>query len=178
MKSRQLYWSDSTKYGSDELNFALHFLESSCDISGFRVIFCTAEWNYGSNIVHYLSLRFWNLFHGTIINSISKLHVVTHRGNPEVFFHTIIRLWLGNKKTSSNQRGANGVTNASWHTKHQLHILGASNAGFFDIIWGLARQVLDGVQAEITTLKRRMDNKDPEKIKKNYANNENKKIEK
>jgi len=59
-----------------------------------------------------------------------------------------------------------------------IYILGASNAGFFDIIWGLARQVLDGIQAEITTLKRRMDNKDPGKIKKNYANNEKKKSEK
>ena len=103
MKSRQPYWSDSMKCGADERNFALHFLESSWDISGFLVIFFMAEWNYGSNIVYHLSIRFWTLFHGTIIflSAFSKLHAVTHWGNPKVSFHTIIRLWLANKKTSS-----------------------------------------------------------------------------
>ena len=90
------------------------------------------------------------------------MHPVTHGGNPEVSFHIIIRLWLANKKTTSNQRRANGATAASRHTENRLRIFGASNAGFFYIIWGLALRVLDGVQAEITTLKRRMDNKDPE----------------
>ena len=52
----------------------------------------------------------------------------------EFFFHTIIRLWLVNKKTSSNQRRANGATAASWHNENRLRILGASNAGFFNII--------------------------------------------
>ena len=89
-----------------------------------------------------------------------RMHAVMHRGNQEFFFHTIIRLWLVNKKTSSNQRRANGATAASWHNENRLRILGASNAGFFNIIWGLALRVLDGVEAEITTLKRRMDNKD------------------
>jgi len=67
MKARQLYWSVSNKCSAGERNFALHFRESSCNIFGFRVTFCMAEWNCGSNIVYYLSLRFWTLFHGTII---------------------------------------------------------------------------------------------------------------
>ena len=49
-----------------------------------------------------------------LLSAFSKLHAVTLRGNPEVSFHTIIHLWLANKKTSSNQRRANGVTAASW----------------------------------------------------------------
>ena len=44
-----------------------------------------------------------------LLSAFSKLHAVTLRGNPEVSFHTIIRLWLANKKTSSNQRLENGV---------------------------------------------------------------------
>ena len=46
-------------------------------------------------------------------------------------------------------------------TQNHPHIIEASNAGF-DIFWGLALRVWDGIQAEITTLKRKMDNKDPE----------------
>ena len=98
------------------------------------------------------------------------MHPVTQGGNPEVSFHTIIRLWLANKKTTSNQRRANGTTAASWHSENRLRILGASNAWFFDIIWGLALLVLDGVKAKITTLRRRMDNKDPENEDPSCAN--------
>ena len=47
---------------------------------------------------------------------------------------------------------------ASWHTE------------FFDSFLSLALQVLDGIQAEITTLKRKMDNKDPENEDPSYAN--------
>ena len=54
------------------------------------------------------------------------------------------------------------MTAASWHTENHARILEASNAGFSVILLGLALRVLDGNQAEITTLKREMDNKDPE----------------
>lgn len=80
------------------------------------------------------------------------------------YHYPSLRLWLANttnKTTLSNQRGANSITAASLHTKNQLCILGASNTGFVDIIWGLALRVLHGLQDEITTLKGRMVNKDP-----------------
>ena len=83
---------------------------------------------------------------------------------------TIIRLWLANKKTSSNQRGANGVTAASWHTENHVRIIEASNAGVFVIFRGLTLRVLDRIQAEITTLKRKMDNEDPENKDPSYVN--------
>ena len=61
------------------------------------------------------------------------------------------------------------MTAASWHTENHARILEASNAGFsklrmpdFQFFLGLALRVLDGIQAEITTLKREIDNKDPE----------------
>ena len=40
----------------------------------------------------------------------------------------------------------------------------------FDIFLGLALRVLDGIQAEITTLKRKMDSKDPENEDPCYVN--------
>ena len=86
-------------------------------------------------------LKFWRYF-----------HEIKESWNPEVSSHTIIHLWLANKKTSSNQRGPNGVTASR---------LGTSNARFFYIIWGLALRVLEGIQAEMTTLKCRMDTIDP-----------------
>ena len=50
----------------------------------------------------------------------------------------------------------------AWRQQNQPHILWASIAGFLDIICRLALRVLDRIEAEITALKRRMDNKDPE----------------
>ena len=46
-----------------------------------------------------------------------------------------------------------------WHTE------------FFDTFLSLALQVLDGIQAEITTLKHKMENKDPENEDPSCANN-------
>ena len=43
-------------------------------------------------------------------------------------------------------------------------------ARFFDIFLGLALRVWDAIQAEITTLKRKMDSKDSEKEDPFYAN--------
>ena len=40
----------------------------------------------------------------------------------------------------------------------------------FDIFLGLALRVLDEIQAEITTLKRKMDSKDPENEDPSYTN--------
>ena len=62
------------------------------------------------------------------------------------------------------------MTAASWHTENHVRIIEASNAGVFDIFRGLTLRVLDGIQAEITTLKRKMDNKDPENEDPSYVN--------
>ena len=116
-------------------------------------------WDQYSTAQKYLVVaKFWRYF-----------HEIKARWNTEISSHLIIRLWLANKKTSSNQRGANGVTAASWQTENHARILGASNAGF-RYFWGLALRVLDGIQAEITTLKREMDNKDPENEDPSNAN--------
>ena len=60
------------------------------------------------------------------------------------------------------------MTAASWHTENHARIIEASNAGS-DIFLGLALRVLDGIQ-EITMLKRKMDNKDPENEDPSNAN--------
>jgi len=62
------------------------------------------------------------------------------------------------------------MTAASWHTENHVRIIEASNAGFFNIFWGLALRVLNGIQADITMLKHRMDNKDPENQDPSCAN--------
>ena len=62
------------------------------------------------------------------------------------------------------------MTAASWRTQNHARIFEASNAGFSIYILGLALRDLDGIQAEITTLKREMDNKDPENEDPSNAN--------
>ena len=58
------------------------------------------------------------------------------------------------------------MTAASWQTENHARILEASNAGFSIFL----TEVLDGIQAEITTLKLEMDNKDPENEDPSNAN--------
>ena len=62
------------------------------------------------------------------------------------------------------------MTAASWHTENHVRIIEALNARFFNIFWGLALWVLNGIQADITMLKHRMDNKDRENQDPSCAN--------
>ena len=104
-----------------------------------------------------LRIKYRSLFVAKVLDFVSWhhnyfcQHLAMHRGNLEVSFHTIIHLWLANKKTSSNQRRANGVTAGTLKIGYKSLVLN-SNAGYY-------LRLLDGVQAEITTLKCGMDNK-------------------
>ena len=134
MKSRQLYWSDSTKCGADGQNFALHFLlryfPFSCDILyGWVKLWIKYRLLFVAKVLDFVSWHH-SFFYQHLANCMQSRSEETQRFP---FIPLSVSDWL--IRTSSNQRRPNGVTAASWRTENLLRILGASNAGFFYIFY-------------------------------------------
>ena len=112
MKSRQLYWSDSTKCGADGQNFALHFLlryfPFSCDILyGWVKLRIKYRLLFVAKVLDFVSWHH-SFFYQHLANCMQSRSEETQRFP---FIPLSVSDWL--IRTSSNQRRPNGVTAAS-----------------------------------------------------------------